>query len=109
MKHILITSITFFVFLSSFGQRTERTMEAEIDTVFNYQFESLKNKHHKKILIDGAHNTIYSDPVGKITSREMFRIIETDGFNVQFTKKALDFDPFKFNESRLVDYSWYAK
>ena len=83
-----LSSILMLLFSTlSFGQGT---VEAEIDTTFNYQFESLKNKHHKKILIDEAHNTIYSQPSGKITAREMFRIIESDGFDVQFTKMTLD-------------------
>lgn len=66
------------------------TVTAEIDTLFNYEFESLKNKHQKKILIDQGHNTIYSVPSGKTTAREMFRIMETDGFHIRFTDQRLD-------------------
>lgn len=87
MRHILIISITFFAFLSSFGQGT---VEAEFDTIFHYKFESLKKTHHKKILIDQAHNTIYSLSYGKETAREMLRIMEEDGFNVQFTNQIID-------------------
>lgn len=64
-------------------------IEAEIDTSYQYQFNPVQYKHMKSILIDAAHNTIYSNPTGKITSREMFRIIDADGFNVQFTKQTL--------------------
>ncbi len=70
-----------------FGQGT---VEAEFDTIFNYQFESLKNTHQKKILIDQSHNTIYSLAYGKETAREMLRIMNEDGFDVEFTKKPLD-------------------
>lgn len=87
MKHIWVISIAFFTFLSSFGQGT---VEAEFDTIFHYQFESLKNTHHKSILIDQSHNTIYSLPYGKETAREMLRIMEEDGFNIQFTNQILD-------------------
>ena len=66
------------------------TVEAEFDTTFNYQFEPLKNKHHKKVLIDQSHNTIYSLSYGKETARELLRIMEKDGFNIQYTKQVLD-------------------
>ena len=66
------------------------TVEAELDTIFHYQFDPLKNPHHKKILIDQSHNTIYSLPYGKETAREMLRIMEADGFEVQFTDLVLD-------------------
>lgn len=69
---------------------SQGTVEAELDTAFHYQFESLKGKHQKKILIDEAHNTIYSQPAGRETAREMLRIMEADGFGLEFTKHALD-------------------
>lgn len=69
---------------------SQGTVEAELDTAFHYQFESLKGKHQRKILIDEAHNTIYSEPVGRETAREMLRIMKEDGFSVEFTKHALD-------------------
>ena len=87
MKQILPLLLLIFTYNLSFGQGT---VEAEFDTIFHYQFESLKNTHHKKILIDQSHNTIYSLSYGKETAREMLRIMEEDGFNVQFTNQALD-------------------
>lgn len=87
MKQILLLLLLIFSCYSSFGQGT---VEAEFDTIFHYQFESLKNKHHKIILIDQSHNTIYSLSYGKETAREMLRIMEEDGFDVQFTKQLLD-------------------
>ncbi len=83
-----ITAILFCLILqSSFSQNT---VEAEFDTIFRYEFTSLKNKHNKKVLIDEAHNTIYSLPHGKASAREMLRIMEVDGFEVEFTKNKLD-------------------
>lgn len=87
MKQIFTLLTLFFSLNTSFGQGT---VEAEIDTVFHYKFESLANTHKKKILIDQSHNTIYSLPYGKQTAREMLRIMEEDGFNVQFTNQVLD-------------------
>ncbi|WP_420577571.1 hypothetical protein [Ekhidna sp.] len=68
----------------------QRTVEAEIDTSFNYEFTPVNFEHNKVILVDMGHNTIYSSPSGRITSREMFRILDQDGFDVQFTQSQLD-------------------
>jgi hypothetical protein len=87
MKQIFTLLTLFFSLNTSFGQGT---VEAEFDTAFHYKFESLANTHKKKILIDQSHNTIYSLPYGKQTAREMLRIMEVDGFNVQFTNQVLD-------------------
>jgi hypothetical protein len=87
MKQILSILLLIFSCYSSFGQGT---VDAEFDTIFHYQFESLKNTHNKKILIDQSHNTIYSLTYGKETAREMLRIMEEDGFNVQFTNQLFD-------------------
>lgn len=95
MKQILLLLLLIFSCYSSFAQGT---VEAEFDTIFHYQFESLKNTHHKKILIDQSHNTIYSLSYGKETAREMLRIMEVDGFNILFTSQVLDssnLDAFK--------------
>lgn len=86
MKPIL----SFFLIISvnlCFGQGT---VEAEFDTIFHYQFESLKDTHNKKILLDQSHNTIYSLSYGKETAREMLCVMEKDGFKVQFTNQALN-------------------
>ncbi|RKE94811.1 hypothetical protein [Ichthyenterobacterium magnum] len=87
MKKTSYLLVLLFAYVLSYGQDT---IDAEIDTLFNYQFKSLKGTHYKKILFDEAHNTIYSKPSGKITAREMFRIIDADGFNIEFTKNKLD-------------------
>lgn len=87
MKQNISILIVIFIYNLSFGQGT---VEAEFDTIFHYQFKSLKNTHHKKILIDQSHNTIYSLSYGKETAREMLRIMEEDGFDIQFTDQALD-------------------
>ena len=82
----------FSAIILLFGIHTcaQGTVEAEIDTLFRYSFEPLPNRHSKKILVDTGHNSIYSVPSGKTTAREMFRIMETDGFNIQFTGQKLD-------------------
>ncbi|WP_319482197.1 hypothetical protein [uncultured Draconibacterium sp.] len=87
MKQILSFLLLISSCYVSYGQGT---VEAEFDTIFHYQFESLRNTHHKKILIDQSHNTIYSLSYGKETAREMIRIMDEDGFNVQFTNQILD-------------------
>lgn len=87
MKHFFSLLVLFFAASSFFGQGT---VEAEFDTIFQYQFRPLKNSHRKKILIDESHNTIYSLSYGKETAREMLRIMKADGFDVQFTSQVLD-------------------
>ncbi len=76
---------------STFGQKKgEATVEAEFDTLYNFEFSPIKEKHGLKVLIDEGHNTIYSLSYGKETAREMLRIMNVDGFNVEFTKDNLD-------------------
>lgn len=81
---------------------SQGTVEAEIDSSYFYQFESLKGKNRKKILVDKGHNTIYSNEVGVITSREMFRIIDEDGYNVEFTNERLDSSKLKSINPDLI-------
>ncbi|MCI5056405.1 MAG: hypothetical protein MRY83_09880, partial [Flavobacteriales bacterium] len=87
MKNYYLISLVFLIASSSHAQGT---VEAEFDTIYNYQFNSLNGTHNKRILIDQSHNTIYSLPYGKQTAREMLRIMEEDGFNVEFTNLRLD-------------------
>lgn len=87
MKSNYLIPLVFLIATASYAQGT---VEAEFDTVYNYQFNSLKGTHTKSVLIDESHNTIYSLPYGKQTAREMLRIIEEDGFKVEFTIKLLD-------------------
>lgn len=87
MKNI----VAFLIFLFALGSvNGQGTVEAEFDTIFKYQFASLKSTHQKKILIDQSHNTIYSLSYGKETAREMLRIMNEDGFELHFTKQLLD-------------------
>lgn len=86
MKQVAIVLILIISHISN-GQGT---VEVEFDTAFNYQFIPLKGTHDKKILIDKAHNTIYSLPYGKETAREMLRIMHADGFQIAFTDEKLD-------------------
>lgn len=90
MKQTLITILLVFIYCYSFGQEKEATVEAEFDTIFHFQFESLKETNQKKILIDQSHNTIYSLSYGKETAREMLRIMNEDGFDLKFTNHVLD-------------------
>ena len=62
MKHLFTLFVVLFTQSTSFGQAT---VEAEFDTTFHYQFKPLEDTHHKKILIDQSHNTIYSLSYGK--------------------------------------------
>ncbi len=99
MKHLKQICVALMLVLSYnlFAQKTQATVEAEFDTLFNYQFESLKEQHGKKVLIDQSHNTIYSLSYGKQTAREMLRIMGADGYNVNFTDENLDSN--KLNET----------
>lgn len=92
MKLNFAVFFLIFIYNLSFGQGT---VEAEFDTTFHYQFESLSGTHQKKIMIDQSHNTIYSLSYGKETAREMLSIMEEDGFNVLFTNQTLDSINFK--------------
>lgn len=87
IKQLFPLLVILFSFSLSYGQGT---VEAEIDTTYFYKFGSLKGKNNKRILIDKGHNTIYSKESGVITAREMFRIIEEDGYVVEFTEKKLN-------------------
>ncbi len=82
--------IVLLVLLSCNLSYSQGTVEAEFDTIYNYAFDALKGTHTKKIVIDESHNTIYSLSYGKQTAREMLRIMEEDGFTVQFTDRKLD-------------------
>ena len=99
MKQKLAIVLFLFIYSLSFAQGT---VEAEFDTAFNYQFKSLKNTHSKNILIDQSHNTIYSLSYGKETAREMLRIMDKDGFNVNFTNQTLDSVNLKESKADLL-------
>ena len=81
--------IRLFCLLLSLNLIGQGTVEAEFETEYNYQFNSIKGTHNKKILIDSIHNTIYAAPYGKETVREMLRIFREDGFEVNFSKEKL--------------------
>lgn len=90
MKLIYFLLMSLITLNISVGQDSEPTVDAEFDTLYHFEFISLKNTHQKKILIDESHNTIYSLPYGKETAREMLRIMGEDGFEVKFTDQILD-------------------
>ncbi|AXT20432.1 hypothetical protein D7030_04740 [Flavobacteriaceae bacterium AU392] len=94
-QYLIFLTILVHTFIYS-----QRNVEAEIDTTYFYQFESLKDNNNKRVLIDKGHNTIYSEEVGITTAREMFRIIKEDGYEVDYTKKNLSteiLNPEKFD------------
>ncbi|WP_299224617.1 hypothetical protein [uncultured Psychroserpens sp.] len=99
MKQVLVLILFSFTFNTSFSQGT---VEAEFDTIFNFQFKSLKDKHQKKILIDQSHNTIYSLSYGKDTAREMLRIMNEDGFDVQFTAQEINTTHLKTTQPDML-------
>lgn len=86
-KQVVLLILTFSV---GYYAAAQETVEAEFDTAFHYQFEPVKTVHKKTIIIDEAHNTIYAEPYGKETGREMLSIMAKDGFNIRFTKSFLD-------------------
>ena len=102
MKHLLIIIISITASSLCYSQEPERTVEAEFDTIFNFQFEPIKINHQKRILIDESHNTIYSLSYGKETAREMLRIMETDGFNVKFTKDVIDSTNLRKSKTNIL-------
>jgi len=89
---ILIGNLTF----------AQGTVEAEIDTTYNYQFKSIKKNNKKKILVDKGHNSIYSNESGVITAREMFRIIKEDGYALSFTDEKLNAETLKSESTDLL-------
>ncbi|KAA3622560.1 MAG: hypothetical protein DWQ02_25885 [Bacteroidetes bacterium] len=101
MKTLTSLLILILIAHSSFAQEKEATVEAEFDTLFNFQFTPAE-PHSKKVLIDQGHNTIYSKPYGKETAREMLRIMEVDGFEVTFTKDQLDSSNLAGNDPDLL-------
>ena len=92
MRQLTLNQLSTVILLLLFSHLTfgQGTVEAEFDTTFHYQFKSLKGNNNKKILIDQSHNTIYSLSYGKETAREMLDIMKKDGYDVNFTKSALD-------------------
>jgi hypothetical protein len=95
LKSKILTRVHFSVILVFFStpaytQTAERTVEAEFDTAYNFQFFPSINNQGLKVLIDEGHNTIYSKPYGRETAREMLRIMSADGFEIDFTKEVLD-------------------
>lgn len=93
--------IAMLLFATSFAWG-QGSVEAEIDTLFAFQFEPVHSAHHKKVLIDTGHHTIYSEPSGKETVREMLRIIEKDGFGIEFTSATLDSTAFQAAKPDLL-------
>ena len=81
---------------------SQNMVEAEIDTTYFYQFNSLKGKNNKKVLVDKGHNTIYTNQSGIGTSREMFRIIKEDGYTVGFTDQKLTSDLMNSENADLL-------
>jgi len=100
MKKLICVLMLFFC--NIFFVSGQGTVEAELDTAFHYQFEPLKVKHQKRILIDEAHNTIYAEPSGRETAREMLSIMEKDGFAVDFTKRTLDSTYLKASKANML-------
>lgn len=90
------------VLLFTYTVYAQGTVEAEFDTIYRYDFNSLKGKHTKKVLIDASHNTIYSLSYGKQSAREMLRIMEADGFQLTFTEQPLDANTVNTNNTDLL-------
>lgn len=78
------------------------TVEAELEEDYRYLFKSLAGSHNKKVLVDSIHNTIYSLPYGKDTAREMLRIIEADGFEINFSGDRLLEETLNANNADLL-------
>ncbi|MEK6153627.1 hypothetical protein WIW50_10225 [Flavobacteriaceae bacterium 3-367] len=78
------------VSLLTYAMYAQGTVEAEFDTIYRYDFNTLKGKHTKRVVIDASHNTIYSLSYGKQSAREMLRILKADGFQLAFTEQQLD-------------------
>ncbi len=77
MRLLLSFNLSFTIFWAS-----AQTVEAEIDSSFYYEFNSLKGTHEKVVTLDFVHNTIFSEPIGEATVREMLRITKEDGFRL---------------------------
>ncbi|NJO88129.1 MAG: hypothetical protein HC831_03550 [Chloroflexia bacterium] len=100
MKRLILSIIT--IFSICWAIYAQGTVEAEFDTLYYFQFETLFGTHAKRVLIDEAHNTIYSVPYGRETVREMLRIMQEDGFNIQFTKQVLDSANLKTSKADIL-------
>ncbi|MAY84353.1 MAG: hypothetical protein CMP59_09505 [Flavobacteriales bacterium] len=95
-------TFTLLIILIGHISFAQGTIEAEIDTAYNYQFKSIKKNNNKKILVDKGHNTIYSNESGVITAREMFRIIEEDGYELNFTDEKLSAENLNPDKTDLL-------
>lgn len=94
--------VSVFLLLSSQWLWGQGSVEAEFDTAFIFDFPSLGGTHQKRVLIDQGHNTIYSQPYGKETAREMLRIMEADGFALAFSNQDLDSAKLKKHQPDLL-------
>jgi hypothetical protein len=102
MKTTILVIVLLLGFFTSLSQKEEATVEAEFDTLFHFQFEPSTQDHSLRVLVDEGHNTIYSLSYGRETAREMLRIMEVDGFKVEFTKDRLDSNTLAASDPDLM-------
>lgn len=92
----------FFLMFNAIHAQDEPTVEAEIDSTFFYVFDSLRDVNSNKVIVDRYHNTIYKPDYKELTAWEMFRIMREDGFDVEFTEKALDSTNRELKDSNIL-------
>lgn len=91
---ILIWMLSFTT--STFGQGML------VDSTFNYQFTPVRKAHHKRVLIDVYHQTIFKGRTNAYEDKVMLDILERDKFTVAFLKEPLLYTSLKKKGDILV-------
>jgi hypothetical protein len=98
MKRKLYASLIglLFVTTSGFGQGLA------VDSSFTYSFTPLSVAHHKRVLIDIYHPTIFKGRTNPYEDKVMLDILTADKFSVAFTEEPLLYAHLKKQSDILV-------
>lgn len=98
MKQKLYKSLLWILFFttSALGQGML------VDSTFHYQFTPVKKEHHKRVLIDVFHQTIFKGRTNVYEDKAMLDILKKDKFTVAFIEEPLLYASLKKKGDILV-------
>src|SRR5918998_989867 len=76
-RYILLLFLTLFI-CTAHGQGMR------VDSNFTYSFKPVQQAHHKRVLIDVFHPTIFKGRTNPYEDKVMLDILEKDGFAFSF-------------------------
>ncbi len=93
--------IFFLLFLTPF-LHTAHGQGMWVDSSFTYSFQPIQKAHHKRVLIDVFHPTIFKSRTNPYEDKVMLDILEKDKFAVSFIKERLTYQTLKQKGEILV-------